>query len=270
MKRRQNALRKTGFSAGSALLIAGLSIAAPGVASAGGMMSGDARNMLSVSGGIAMPSFATSVLQNAAGITNIPMTNILLQGGGNSTFSTSTFRGGLGYGNGTFGLAAGADYTNPGGAIGAFYGLGLGFQGIHTLLGFSGRTAVSPSGGSSFNAGMLIYPSSSFNLGFTAMDLTGGSIELGAGLGIHFGSSVSLVVDSAFSQSFAFLGIQPGLRIGGPGAALTVSYGSGTGSSQLSNNEVAIGAALKLGSKINWELYYNRFATYYTAFSIRL
>lgn len=226
--------------------------------------------MVSVAGGIAMPSYSTSYMQNAAGLVFTPGTNLILQGGGDSTFANQTFRGGLAYGNGSIGIGGGVTYGNPSAATGAYYGLGFGIPSARMAFGISGTTGLSPSTDSAINAGMIISPSTAFSLGFTAMGLTTGISEIGAGLAINLGSSASLVVDSAFSNSLAFLTIQPGLRVGNANASLTVSYGSGSGSTQLNNNDFSAGASLKLGSKVNWELYYNRFATYYTGFAIML
>jgi hypothetical protein len=225
---------------------------------------------VSVAGGIAMPSYSTATYQNGAGLAYNPGTNFQIQGGStDSNFENQIFRAGLAYGNGTIGIAAGGSYGNPSGNSGAYYGLAFGIQSLRTVIGFSGSMGLSPSSDPGVNAGMLIYPSQAFNFGFTAMGLTnsGGIQEIGAGIGLHLGPGVSLVVDTAFGSDFSFRTIQPGLKVGNTNASLTVSYGSGDGSQQLSNNEFAAGASIKIGNKINWELYYNRFATYYTGFS---
>ena len=234
-------------------------------------MDRNAVEMISVSGGIAMPSFSTAPASNAAGIVGTPGTNLILQAGTDSALGNPLFEGGLAYGNGVIGLGAGGTYTTSGAATGAYFGLGFALEKIMTKLGFSGNIGISPSSGSSFNLGLLFQPSALLNLGFTVIGLSnaGGPGELGMGLGLKFSQNVSFVVDSTFSKALSFLSVQPGLKVGNESASLMVSYGSGSGSTQLNNNAVAVGGALRFGSRLLWEIYYNKFATYYTGFAFQ-
>jgi hypothetical protein len=86
---------------------------------------------------------------------------------------------------------------------------------------------------------------------------------------LKLNQNVSFVVDSAFSKALSFLSVQPGLKVGNESASMMVSYGSGSGSTQLNNNAFAVGGALRFGSKVLWEIYYNKFATYYTGFAFQ-
>jgi hypothetical protein len=225
---------------------------------------------LSVSAGIAMPSFATAIFQNPADIVATPALNLNFQGGINDTFTNATVRGGLAYGTDTFGMAAGGSYLNP---SSTFVALSAGFKSARVsrflaAFGLSGSIGSTTGSGSSVNAGVLVHPIEMLNVGLTAMGLATGNTEWGGGVGFSFGEILSVVIDSAFGRSFNYLGVQPGLKLGAGCGALTFSYGIGSGSTQISNG-LAGGMALNFG-KVNLELYYNRFTTFYTAISIQL
>jgi hypothetical protein len=227
--------------------------------------------MISVSGGIAMPSYTTAPASNPAAAVSPPGTIAVVQAGSNSALSSIQLRGGLAFGNGSVGIAAGGTYTTTNTAEGAYFALGFGLESIHTQLGFSGTIGISPSTGSNFNAGLLFMPTSAWSLGLTAIGLanSGGIGELGAGLGLHLSPNVSFIVDAAFSNSLTYLAVQPGLKVGTDNAAITISYGSGSGSSQLANSALAAGGALKFANRLLWEIYYNKFSTYYTGISFQ-
>lgn len=225
--------------------------------------------MISVAGGIAMPSFGTSLETNAAGVVLTPGTNLLLQVETDSHFSDPVLSAGAAYGDGSVGLGAGANYDTDNNSTSAYFGLGFAIPNIHTMLGFSGSMGLSPSSGIDLNAGLLIMPSDAISIGFTAVDLTDGVDELGAGIGFNINKNVAIAVDAAFSNDFDFRAIEPGVKIGTGNAALMLAYGSGSGSRQLAHDEVVLGASLKF-SKILWEIYYNKFSTFFTGFAIQL
>ncbi len=227
--------------------------------------------MISVAGGIAMPSFSTSLNTNAAGIVQTPGTNLLLQAETDSNFSNALLSAGVGYGNDTVGLGAGANYGTDNSSTSAYFGLGFAIPGIHTMLGFSGTMGLSPSNGIGIDAGLLIMPSDAVSLGFTAIGLnnSGGIGEFGAGIGFNINQNVAIAVDTAFSNDFDFRVIEPGLKVGTGNAALMLAYGYGSGSSQLTSDTFVLGASLKF-RLILWEIYYNKFATFYTGFAIQL
>jgi hypothetical protein len=229
----------------------------------------NAGEMISVSGGIAMPSFSTSVNTNAAGLVGVPGTNLIIQDGTNSDFSNSRLAAGVAYGNGSVGLEAGVGYATQGGDTTGFFGLGFGIQSMRTRIGFSGFMGLSPSSGLGVNGGLLIMPSDAMSLGITAIGLNNGVSEWGAGVGFHISPNVGIAVDTAFSNNLNFLNIEPGLKVGTDNASLMLAYGFGSGSSQLTSNNFALGGALKLGNRVLWELYYNKFATYFTSFAIQ-
>src|SRR4051812_23890786 len=89
--------------------------------------------MISVAGGIAMPSFSTSLNTNAAGIVETPGTQLLIQGETNSDSSDSLLAGGMSYGNGTVGLGAGANHGTRNNTTSAYFGLGFAIHSIHTM-----------------------------------------------------------------------------------------------------------------------------------------
>lgn len=233
----------------------------------------DVPHIISVGAGIASPGAPTAVFTNPAGLIFTHGFNVDVRGGIDSS-SDPELQGGASYGHSrTFGLSAGlTDYTKPG-ELSAYYGLGVGIEAIHTSFGISGTTVISPAGGSSLNAGVLIMPSPSFSLGFTAVGLNSGLDEIGAGLGLNFSSEFGLIVDTAFSKSFSLLGVEPALRVGGREAALTVGYAiqpsSSPGSVQIGSG-FTVGGALLLAHFVNWQVYYNEFNHLYTSLSFRI
>ncbi|MEO5968825.1 MAG: hypothetical protein ABIQ95_02770 [Bdellovibrionia bacterium] len=245
----------------------GLIVITPAIAASSNKNAGE---LISVSGGIAMPSFSTSINSNPAGIVGVPGTNLIIQDGTNSQFSNHRLAAGLAYGNGSVGLEAGVGYANPSGDITGFFGLGFGIPSIKTQIGFSGFMGLSPSSGVGINGGLLIAPSDKMSFGVTAIGLNSGVNEWGAGVGFNISPNVGIAVDAAFSNNFNFLTVEPGLKVGTDQASLMLAYGSGSGSSQLVNNDIALGGAVKLGSRVHWELYYNKFSTFFTSFAIQL
>jgi hypothetical protein len=232
----------------------------------------DSTAMISVAGGISMPSYGTALATNPAGLTEVPGTNLVLQDGTDSKFSNSLFTAGLAYGDGNVGLEGGLNYSNKGDAIGGFFGLGFGIPSIRTSIGFTGYLGLSPSSGISLNAGLLIMPADSVSLGITLVGLnhSGGVDEIGAGVGFHINPNVGIALDSTFSNDFKFRTFEPGVKVGTEKASLMLAYGFGSNSVQLSNDEISLGAAFRFKDRILWEIYYNKFSTYYTGFTIQI
>jgi hypothetical protein len=231
--------------------------------------------LVSVAGGIASPSSASAVFQNAAGLAGIPKPAV----NAHAFFPQDAFKDGeyglgLLYGKGGFGLAAGVEYqpTTPS-RTAAYYGLAASAQSLHLSLGAAGRTPISPSGDSAFNLGVLVDLGSVARLGVTAIGVSGNPDEYGFGLGFAISNDFDFVTDATVDDSFDHLVLAPGVRVGSAQAALTVSYAfkvdSKTGfSSRQIREGFSVGGGLRLGSSVHWEVYYNQLAKYATSLSI--
>lgn len=224
---------------------------------------------LAASGGIASPSVTTSVFQNPAGLAYTSRLNVDAYGGWDSSFNNPTYRGGLAYGNGNFGLTGGVNILPSASASLAYFGLGFYLAGIHTAFGASGTLGLSPASGTSINVGAMIFPSDKFHLGFTALGINNSIQELGAGIGIALNSNFEFVFDASANSSLGNLNLKPGILITDRNVGVTASYGIGNGSTQLINGFNA-GAFISLNNQIKWEVYYNQITTIFTAFSIRI
>ncbi len=101
---------------------------------------------LSVAGGIALPSAATAVHTNPAGLPANQLFALSLQGGSNHPWKDPLYRGQLALGNGLFGVAGGVEYQSLADPRDdrsfAFYGLGVKIAPIGLSLGVSGRTGL--------------------------------------------------------------------------------------------------------------------------------
>lgn len=230
---------------------------------------GDDERQLSVSGGIASPSFSSAVFQNPAGLTYNSKLRGTIQAKLNDPF---TLHGGILAGNGDFGAAAGLSHAfkKNDDSTSAFYGLGVGASKF--ALGVAGFTNLSTSD-SHFNAGLMIGPTEPMTLGITAIGIDDGVNEWGLGFAYRFQGLSGFILDTTIDEDFDHVSFQPGIIVGNPKAALTISYGFSTEdhlhSHQLSDG-LAVGGSLQLGSSVSWQLYYNQLAKYYTAVAIAI
>lgn len=184
-----------------------------------------ASNPLQVSGGIAAPATATSVLTNPAGMV-AASTAVVLQAAAPEVWDNGTYRGGLQTGGSSFGVAAGVESTGASNnVLNAYYGLAVGSESF--TLGVAGKTGISNSSGSTFNAGLLFGVAANAKIGLTARGIDNGVNEWGAGVAFGVASNVDLVLDAAASKGIKNIEVKPGLKVSSSEAALTVSYGTG-------------------------------------------
>lgn len=173
-----------------------------------------------------MPANSTAVFTNPAGLVSAA-TAISLQAGAPDFWSNGTYRAGLQTGGASFGAAAGLerrDRTRNDPTL-AYYGAAVGVS--EFSLGLAGRTGISNSDGSTFNAGVLFSAGSSAQVGVTARGLDDGVNEWGAGVGFNVSSGVDLVFDMAADDDLDNLEVKPGLKVANGPAALTISYATG-------------------------------------------
>ena len=230
---------------------------------------GTGNETLSTSGGIAAASSSSAVFQNPALLIYNSSFKLTTQAGAEDSFSHPTFRGGILGGNGSFGGAAGVSSNHGGDSTSAFYGLGVSLGSLGASLGVSGSTNLSSSGGSTFNAGLAVHPMEQFRMGFTTFGLNDGVNEWGAGFATTLASSLNFVLDATLASKASHLAAQPGILVGGPPAALTVSYGIGGGSAELSDG-LALGGSIQVGSSASLQIYYNQLSRYYAALTFSL
>ena len=151
-----------------------------GLSGLAGASDRDGYHDLSVSAGIANPSYSTATFQNPAGIKNTPGIQLNGEGGWNSTFKDPTYRAGLLYGGKTFGFAGGMSTSPSGsGTSSAYFGVAAEIPQLKTVIGASGFTGLSPAGGTIYNAGVLFSPQDQYHFGFTAMSVNNGIQEWG-------------------------------------------------------------------------------------------
>jgi hypothetical protein len=224
---------------------------------------------LSTSGGIADGSATGADDENPANLTRANGAAVVggLRSGADDSLGSPTLRAGLLYGSGTFGVAAGVSHATLGeGSTGAYYGLGVRAEAIETSVGISGHTAISPSGGTSFDVGTRTMLSSQLSLGAVVYDLGGGPSAFGAGLGYLVNQSFSLVSDLTSNKDFKQIQAQPGLSVHSEQASLTVSYGFRLDSSAAFLGPLSdgwsLGAGLHPNKNFSFELYYNHLAKY--------
>ena len=227
-------------------------------------------HIVSVSGGIVEPSFATAVFQNPAGIAYIQGFQLGLQGGGGDSLSNPVYRGALLYGDHNFGVTGGVSNSaqQGTGVTTGFGGFGLNIPDLKMQIGAAAFTGISPSGGTSYNIGLIFNPSDKVRLGATAVGV-GATREYGGGLAFKLDPSFSLVVDVSVDSNFKNANFQPGFVINSQTAALTFSYGTSPGSQEI-NHGLSAGVSVFLGNAVTWEAYYNHLDKFYTGLSIRL
>ena len=241
---------------------------------------GEDEHQLSVSGGIASPSFSSAVFQNPAGL----VYNSKFKGTAQATLNDfNNLYGGVLGGNGSFGAAGGVGHGfQSGGSTSAFYGLGVQSDSLKIAVGLAGFTDLG-GGGSTFNAGVLLGPSEKLTLGLTAIGLNSSVREWGAGIAVRLSGVTGLILDSTVDSGLNNFAIQPGVIVGNEKAALTFSYGLGvannteqswstrlttSGYSRQLSGGFAAGGSLRIGSSASWQVYYNQLAKWYTAISI--
>lgn len=236
---------------------------------------GNGEHQLSVSGGIASPSFNSAVFQNPAGLVYNTKFRATAQAALNDPV---TLNAGLLGGNGTFGVGAGLThgFENEG-HNSAFYGLGVEAKSLKLALGLAGFTDLEGGGASTtFNAGLLIGTDEKITLGLTAVGLNSSVREWGAGLSVRLEGLTALVLDSTANSEFKNFSLQPGIIVGSEKAALTLSYGFNASDTNLTiasrqlSNGFAAGGSLKVTNSVSWQLYYNQLSKWYTAVSIDL
>lgn len=230
----------------------------------------EAMYALSASGGIVSPSYSNSVFQNPAAISRIPRLNINAFGNADSSLGNPTLGGGLMYGGGVYGIAAGFSTATAASTSQAYFGLGAEITSIKTAFGVSGTYGISPSGGTNFNAGILISPSDRFRLGFTALGLSNSITELGGGMAFWLNPAASLLVDVSTDRSFGNINFKPGFMIVDQNLGATISYGFGTASSIEISTGFSAGAFASLGKTVKLEVYYNMIQTLNATLTIHL
>ncbi len=233
---------------------------------------------LHVSGGIAMPATSTSVHSNPAGIIAAP-TALVLSAGAPEIWERGTYRAGLQTSGSSFGVAGGIEGNERGNNSGnntssssssfgvlAYYGLAVGTDAF--TFGLAGRTGISNSSGSTFNAGMHFGVGSSAQVGITAMGLNDGVNEWGAGVALGVSQGFDFIVDAAADSDLDGLQIKPGIKVAGGPAALTLSYG--TGSRRQFSEDFTAGASFQFAAS-TLELQYNAggaLSNYFAAFTL--
>lgn len=226
---------------------------------------------LSISGGIAAPSASTSVFQNPAGLIYSSNLSLNAQVSADDSLSNPSYRGGFLYGGNNIGIAGGVGNNSSEASVtSAFFGLAIEISQLSTSFGLSGFTGLSPLGGTSYNAGVIIMPMSNYQLGFTAIGINSGVQEWGGGVDIKLDSVVSLVLDVSTNKSFNSFNFKPGLGVINQNIGLTISYGTQQSGSQELSSGFTIGGSLELRKTLSWQVYYNELAKFYTSLSLRL
>jgi len=229
---------------------------------------------VTVSGGIAQPSGATSVFENPAGLAFNSRFRLTAQA---MLDSPPTLRGGVLMGNGNVGGTAGITRrTDSSNHSDAFLGMGIQVPALRFTLGVAAFADVNSVSSPSFNIGALIDSGQALTLGVVARSVDNGVGEWGAGLRYKYSGQTYFVLDSTVDSDFGSLALQPGLMLSASPAALTFSYGFGSSqrSSRLHSQQLhegfSAGASLKLGSTTQCQLYYHHLAELYTAVSFGL
>ncbi|HAR43365.1 MAG TPA: hypothetical protein DCS07_12170 [Bdellovibrionales bacterium] len=229
---------------------------------------------LAASAGIALPSSATGVFENPAGLAFNSRFRLTVQG---QFDSPTVLKGGILGGNGSVGGALGiSKATDKNGQTDGFVGLGVRVPSNLIALGVAAFAPLSSAvSDPSFNVGALIGVGNALTLGLLARSIDKGVDEWGAGLKYQASPATYLVLDSAVDSDFNYIAVQPGILIGSNRASLTLSYGfeadgkSGHGSGQL-HEGFSAGAGFKLGSSASCQFYYQHLAELYAAVSFTL
>lgn len=230
------------------------------------------QHMVEVAGGVAMPSFYTAPFHNPAGmIYNMAFsldTRIAMNtGGGNSV----TPGAGILVGNGSYGIAAGADYATGPGSLSFTYG-GAGYiDGLKTAFGVGANTSTS--GGTDFNLGALIMPYESVRIGAGAFGITGGVSGFGAGVAWDAGEHIAVVGDMGFGGNSNNLSVKPGILVHGPQFAVSFGYGFGLGgsfSSSFMQRGPSVGLGINIGNSMLFHFYWDQISDIYAGLNIRM
>ena len=227
---------------------------------------------LSAAAGIVEPAFSTAVFQNPAGLTRDSGLWLSAQSGFSDSFKDPVILGEILYGSHSYGAAGGLTRSTQGsGSTSAFYGLGVHVEGIRTSFGVAGTTPVSPSGSTTFNAGLRSELGSQTALAVSAYNIGSGPAAFGGGLSYAIDSGFRVLSDLSCNKSFRGWEVQPGVLVGSINAALTVSYGfsldSTQGRSGVLSNGLAVGGSFSIARSANLQIYYQQLSKYYAAFS---
>jgi hypothetical protein len=239
------------------LIVAAITSTSVFAQSRGGQTSG--HSSLEVGGGISMPATSSAVLSNPAGMVGAH-TALVVHAAASEVWDNGTYRGGLQTGGSSYGVAAGVENNSRGSgssSTNAYYGFAVGSH--EFSLGVAGKTGVSNSSGSTFNAGILVGVIPMVQLGFTAMSLNGGVDEWGFGAAFKFGNGIALVLDGAASSGFKKIEMKPAIKVGEGPAALTIGYA--TGARQEFNDGFAAGGSYQFAN-CSLEVQYNAGGAY--------
>jgi hypothetical protein len=183
-------------------------------------------NTISVSGGIAHPSYNSSIDQNPAGYVFNTKTKVVAE----ALFPKDgdAVLGGHGFmGNGSFGASLGVrNYPESDKNI-AHYGIGVNFKNFKTAFGFSGKSDVDESD-HDFIAGFLFGIDSQITVGLTAYGLSSGPNGYGAGIKYTLSPSAAFVTDVSTDKDLGPFRIKPGLTVTADKVSLSISYGIDT------------------------------------------
>jgi hypothetical protein len=232
----------------------------------------DDAHLLSLAGGIASPSFNSSLFENPAGLVFNHETRVL----GSVASETSNLNPldlgvGLYLGNGSIGGAFNLnDNTASSGGLGYSVGLGASIDSLGVAF---GAALHSGSGlGTSCDLGLLFGPKNKVHGGFTAYDVTNGISAFGGGIAADVGSGASLGVDASTTPKFKGTTFKPGLSVQASSLQLSMGYGFSVDQSNTSylRTGVSVGAGVKLTESLHLQAYYNELEEYFAGLSVKL
>jgi hypothetical protein len=220
--------------------------------------SGEDQHLISVSSGVAAPSFNPILGENPAGI--FRQSSVKLQGfvgslgGGSDELRPGAF---LSTGNGTVG--AGIGLVDAGADFELAWGAGGELGALNTAFGVSGIGIDS----ASINIGALFNPDGQLRFGAMIYDVTNGLEIFGAGLA-YGKDQFKIVLDAGYANSS--LGVRPGIGVSVEPLHLSVSYADTVvdeGATPVGDG-INVGVGFELSSDFSLLFYYEHlYRTYF-------
>jgi len=223
-------------------------------------------NIISVSGGIAHPSFNSVIDQNPAGYTYNTKNKISAEGffpenTEDSIYGTHGFLG-----NEAFGASLGIRHMNKTDKNICYYGIGVKIDKFNSSFGLVGKSNITDEN-HNFNAGVLLGTTSQITVGITAYDIKGSPDGYGIGVKYTVSNGASIIIDASSDKELDSFRIKPGLHVQADNLALTVSYGFDTDKENVwagaMHDDFSAGASYLLFNDFLLQAYYRQLSKIY-------
>lgn len=235
-------------------------------------------NTVSISGGIAHPSYNAALVENPSGLIYNSKLKVSAE-----TYApareSETFGMGASILTGMygFGLAAGVRQTTNK-STSLLYGGSYNIADAKTSFGISAESHLGNKNesakGTDYNIGFLLGPDNPMRVGVTAFGLAGGPDEYATGVAYDYNRNFTFVNDFITNSKLNAHRVKPGVCIGNPDAKLSFSYGydlkKETPEFTHMSKRLTIGGNIRINNSVNLQAYMNQQAFWSASLSMAL